>query len=146
MFPRLLTAGVLRQIASSLGMVACILPGLAVLLLLYLFAAVMVLENAGIFASFSRSTRLIMGSLGQSMALLVLLLLIRLGINAIPALFAEELAARLVYQALAAAFVAFEIVASVMLYFSARCRLENLDLDLLANAVDAPPPTPEPAL
>jgi len=139
-----LVINILVGLAVGLGTLACILPGIYLSCVLMVPVQALVLENANPIDSVSRSWRLLTG-----MFLEVLVLTFVLGFMAmgtVAAMFVPiPFLGTIISQTLGALFVAFQSVVFTVLYFSARCRHEHLDLDLAADAVAAHANELEPA-
>lgn len=114
----------------------CIVPGQAFYALLILRVPVMALEEEGPVRGFKRAMALIRGQYLVSLALMAMLFSVSIA--------TESLSSTLTVPYLGAAFgygvsqiaVTLEVVITTVFFFSARSRMEHIDLDLLAREVD----------
>ncbi|MBA4018935.1 MAG: hypothetical protein C0483_17340 [Pirellula sp.] len=126
----------LMTLAIGLGMILCIVPGIIFAFWFALAQEVAVLENSSGSDALSRSKLLMKGNIGtlfvMSLILGVINFLIGLGAQIIP-----QPHVSVIVQAFVQGFVTiFGTCALVVFYFSVRCKMENFDLQLLAEAVD----------
>lgn len=129
----------LRWICIQVGSIACYVPGI---LLAGLFAAAMpavVLERKGPLAALGRSIELNKQRMLPSMGLILLLGLIesmmaQVG-NLMPSVLLQALAVAVMYSCTLALYASGVTV----FYFSGRCKVENYDLQLLAEEVASAP-------
>lgn len=135
--PYLLLGNFIIGIAVTAGTILCVIPGLIAQVMFFLFAPALVLENTGIDA-LSRSTRLISGFAWQTFVLLLALGVMGFFIGIVSEIIPISIVAQSLNGIVLGLFEVFKYVVALVLYFSARCRVENLDLDLLVNAVDTP--------
>lgn len=126
-------------VVMAIGFCMCIIPGLIAGAMFFLVPSALILENATMSDALSRSPRLVRGFVWQAVALILVLVIIGSGIGAFAAIIPSAVSMHVLYAAAQAAYRAFQSVVQVVLYFSARCRTENLDLDLMADQVDVPP-------
>lgn len=130
---------ILVGIATAVGTFLCIVPGLIVTALFYLYAPVIVLERANTFDALSRSAHLIRGFVWNTVALILVLGFMQIGVSALAGLGPTSVGYQLAAYLVQAISIAFSTVVTVVLYFAARSRVEHLDLELMVNRVDAPP-------
>jgi hypothetical protein len=126
-------------VITAIGMCMCLIPGLIFAALLILVGPVLILENATMSDALSRSPKLVRGLMWQAVALVLVVVIIGMGIGAFAAIIPSTVVMHVLYAITQTAYRAFQSVVQVVLYFTARCRSENLDLDLLADQVDVPP-------
>jgi hypothetical protein len=96
--PRLNTltlAGLLATIAVAVGFILLIVPGLVVLTFLLVIVPVIMLENAGVSRSFSRSTELVRGHAWSVFAVLALTILVLVLVSILVGLLGEGFDSRL---------------------------------------------------
>lgn len=139
LLPKMLVLYVLVQVIISIGVCMCIVPGLIFMAMFFLFPPVLVLESAKMSDALSRSARLVRGFVWQTMALIFVVGLIGGGLQGIAFAVPSQIVIYVLYAVAQTGYIAFLSVVRTSLYFAARCRLESLDLDLLADAVDVPP-------
>ena len=142
LFP-LLGAWALSFLAVQFGTQMCLLPGLAAYLL-FLFApqAVMV-EEAGPLKALGRSVILAKDNIVMVLGLAVVLFVIRTFATLIVFIVPERHTISILFSVINGMMLALEMAAATVLYFSCRCRMENLDLNLLVGEVVAGETTPE---
>jgi hypothetical protein len=131
------------------GFMLCVLPGILMTFWFALASTVAVLEGISGFAALSRSWYLMRTFWIEHYVAFFLLSLVVLSINAgIGAgsgFVLEPYSAGIVATLLQAVTTSFQMIATVVFYFSCRCRVENFDLVQLAKAVAAAPgPAQEP--
>ena len=148
--PRLfaiVVANVAYNIAVTVGMMFCIVPGVLLAVWFYLYIPVMIFEQAGPFAAFGRSRDLVsqgeflriffvflaLGFLGTQMGLISMIL----PSPELEFMFSSFSGALL--QAFTAALV-------TIIYFSLRAKHESLDLEILASQIDLDSAAESPAL
>lgn len=135
-WPKVVVAGLLVGIAVGLGFVACFVPGIILLLMLYIVLPIIIFENAGIGEAFGRSQKLMKGHKRRVLNVIVLVGIINIALSVslqlIPGLYVNAVAA----AAVNSLFLAFNCIVTTVVYFSARCKVENFDLELLTSAVE----------
>ena len=128
---------ILTGLAIMGGFILLIIPGIIFAFWFSLSQHVTVLENTAGTAALTRSKALMKGNIGTAFALGLLLWVIIFGLSlaagVIPQIHTRILAAAVVQGIVtliaAATFVVF--------YFSCRCKAENFDLQVLADAIGA---------
>ena len=124
---------ILFFLAYVIGSMLCIIPGILVLLWYSLATQVVVIEGVAGTAALKRSKALMKDNMGAFFALLLVVGLVNLAIGAIanfvPQPHLRALMATLVQTVLSV----FTSAAVVVFYFSARCKNEQFDLQLLAD-------------
>ncbi len=126
-------------VATTVGTFLCIVPGLIVTALFYLYAPVIILERANTFDALSRSAHLIRGFVWNTIALILVVGIMQVGVSALAGLGPTSVGYQMAAYLAQAISIAFTTVVTVVLYFAARSRVEHLDLELLVNKVDTPP-------
>lgn len=144
--PRVIPGYFLAFVIKGIGFALCFIPGLLLTLYWYIYVQVLVLEEAGVLEAFSRSARLMEGHKLKVLVLLVVLWVIGALSGISYVIFPPGLGAVFLAQILNAFLSAFAIVLSTVVYFSARCQVEHLDLDLLADKLSVGPETEGPVL
>lgn len=129
----------LTRMIVGVGACACVLPGLILASLFYVAPEALVLERTDMVTAIGRSVHLVWGSLWQVAALIVVVSIVGIGISSLPDLIPARLAYHVLYVIAESAYTSFKAVVAVVLYFAMRCRVEHLDLDLLAAEVDLAP-------
>ncbi len=128
------------------GLALCVLPGILFAFWLALASTIAMLERTSGIAALRRSWYL-MRSAGiehywQYFRLGVVIFLIQAGIGGGAAVVLERHLAAVAGAILQALGVGFAMIASVVFYYSCRCRIENFDLVQMARAVAAEPTMP----
>lgn len=128
------------------GLALCALPGILFLFWFALTSTVVVLERTSGISAFRRSWYL-MRSAGlehylQIFLLGVVIFFIQLGIGAGAAVIPQRHVEGVLGALLQTLAVTFGTIASVVFYYSCRCRVENFDLVQLAKAVASAPTAP----
>jgi hypothetical protein len=125
-------------ITPLLGLVT-ILPAMGIVIYLafrfWLMTQVVVLEDLSGMKALSRSGELMKGNYGTVFVLGLVVGIIQVMVSG-AAVFVPVLALHIIINVLVAAVLfLFAAAASVVFYFSCRCKLENFDLTILANSV-----------
>lgn len=115
----------------------CVLPGLLFYALLFPRLAVMTLEDAGPFRAVTRSLSLIRGQWHIPVVVVIVLVSVQLLFSFIASWAELPSVGAYVTSVATGMCMTFETSLAAVLYVSCRCRHEHLDLDLLAQAVDA---------
>jgi hypothetical protein len=128
------------------GLALCVLPGILVLFWFALATTIAMLERTSGIAALRRSWYL-MRSAGiehywQYFRLGVVIFLIQAGIGGGAAVILERHLAAVAGGILQTLGVGFATIASVVFYYSCRCRIENFDIVQMARAVAAEPTEP----
>ncbi|MBI4559744.1 MAG: hypothetical protein HY706_19310 [Candidatus Hydrogenedentes bacterium] len=134
---RLIFGTLLVAILVGLGTMLCIVPGIYLTLLWFVFQPVLILENVGIGEAMGRSAHLMKGSMWQALILILVLQGIALGLVVCGAFFQGRFVGTALFSILGTVIHLFNSIVAMVFYFSARCKREALDLDLLADAVAA---------
>lgn len=141
-----LAASFLRSVLVILG----IFPGVLLLFtpMFYVvaryFAVIpaIVLEDAGTFGSFSRSSELSRGRkwhiLGTLVLVTIIYYLLVIGVSMIGALMGNFVVQTLVSSVAAILIYPVVAITESLLYYDARIRSEGLDIELMTDALDAP--------
>lgn len=135
----LVLGNILVGMAVGVGALLCLIPGLIVAALFYLFPAVVVLERVNTLDALSRSWGLLRGSVWNTVALILVMAIVQMAIGGMSALSTTRIALQMAAYLMQSISIAFSTIVIVVLYFAARSRVEHLDLELLTNAVDTAP-------
>lgn len=126
---------VLLFLAVAGGMLLCIVPGILAAFWFTLSTQVVVLEGSAGTAALSRSKELMTGNIGTFFVLSLLIAVINISVG-FAAAFIPQAHVRVVGVAIVqAALSIFSTAAVVVFYFSCRCKHEQFDLQILAQAV-----------
>jgi len=140
--PSVILASFVFVVAVGIGTACCcVVPGLLISLFWYLYMPLLVLEPGGFGAdlvnAFTRSPRLMRGSLMKAFVLSLILYLIGLAVGSAVApafLFTKSLLPRILAGILGSVAYplvkAFGTIVTTVFYFSERSRVEHLDLQL----------------
>ncbi len=135
-FPLLWTS-FLMIVAIMGGLILLIVPGILAMFWFVLSTQVVVVEGVGGFKALKRSKALMKGNIGTLIVLGIVLGAISAGVN-LAVLFIPQPHARIVISSLVGGVMTiFGSAATVVFYFSARCKNEQFDLQLLADNVGA---------
>lgn len=143
----LVFAHILYVLVVAVGTLLCVIPGIYLGVLLYLFIPAVLFENAGPIQALTRSKDLILH--GEFMRIFFLWL--ALGFVGAPlgilSFVVPYPAVDLLIQSLAGAVLQMFVAAVVtVIYFSLRCKHESLDLEILASQLDLEAAEEAPAL
>jgi len=116
----------------------CMAPGILIYAMFFLRIPVMVLEDGRPVASFSRAVRLLYGYWHVAILAVIVLVTVYLPLDLFTGLGDMPYVGPFVDSTLVNLTDSFEVAVFTVMYFSARCRNEHLDLDLLARDVDIP--------
>lgn len=119
------------------GMFLLIIPGIIFAFWFALWGQVVVIEGLAGVNALKRSKYLMKGSVGKLFVLGLLVGMISGGLGAVCNFIPEQHVQLLVRTILQGILAAFGCAAYVVFYFSCRCKVENFDLTLLADAVAA---------
>jgi hypothetical protein len=136
----LLWTWLLMMLAIMGGMILCIIPGILFAFWFSLASHTVVIEGNSGVAALSRSKFLMTGNIGTVFVLSILVGVIQVAIQFGAGLIPQQHLAVIAAVALGAVGTIFGAAAFVVFYFSCRCKAENFDLQLLAEAVGAEPP------
>ncbi len=122
-----------------MGMLLLLVPGIILACAYFVSTPVCIAEQAGVFASMSRSGFLTRGYRWPVFGMLLLLYVAGLGLNGIVSFATEPMgaAASLIFdQALAVVVGAFEGVLTGVVYYDLRVAKEGIDIDKIAGVFD----------
>lgn len=136
----LLGTSILAGLIMYVGFLFCIVPGIFAAFFFVFTAHVVVIEGISGWAALVRSKRLVKGSALTWFVLGLLLGFIRIAIGSVAGAIPQIHLAVIVQTLVDAVIVIFASAAFVVFYFSCRCKTENFDLKLLAEAVGEEPP------
>ena len=135
-YGRFFTANLLFLALLALGFMLCIAPGILFMLFCYVYLHVVVLEDGPLIGSLGRAKELMYGSKGAVFILTVLSFLLHDAVMAVQLLIPPGFGGAVLAGAASAFHWTFVAVLSTVVYFSARARLEHLDLDLRVARID----------
>ena len=137
-----LVASLLRSVLVVLGVICLIVPMFWVAAKYFAVVPAIVLEDAGTFRSFHRSSELARGRkwhvLGTLMLATIIYYLLVTGVSIIGAVTGNFVVQTLVSSL--GAILVYPVVAitEALVYYDARIRSEGLDIELMTEALDAP--------
>ena len=130
----LLWTSILMGIAIMGGLILFVIPGLLCIFWFMLAQQVTVLETMNGFPALSRSKALMKGNIGTAFVLSLIVGVINIGLsaasNVVPSPFNIILGA-----VIAGGVTLVSTCSLVVFYFSCRCKLDNFDLEVLAEEV-----------
>lgn len=153
--PMIWTA-ILSGLVIGLGFLMCIVPGVIFALFYYIINQVVVIEGQSGVEAMRRSWNLMKGNIGNAFILSIVIFIIQMCIMVPPQLMMTEGAWPIVEKILESFFevvvLMFNSCVFVAMYFSGRCKHEQFDMYMLAQALGRPAPaaaesdlsTPEP--
>ncbi len=130
---RLIGTNILSSIVIMLGMLALILPGIYFMLRYLLTSQVVVVEGLGGSPALKRSWHLMKDNLGNGFTLVFIIAIITWAFQFVGLLTGSELLSILINLVSQMVLFVFGLAAWVVLYFSARARHDNFDLQVLAE-------------
>lgn len=137
-FPLVWTS-ILMMLAIWVGFLLLIIPGIYFSIWFGLSQHVTVLEDLSGGAALSRSKRLVNPLRGQFLALGIIMIAMTLGINWTANLIPQAHLQLLASSLLNAVSTILWTAAAVVFYFSARCAVDNFDLERLAASIGEGP-------
>jgi hypothetical protein len=136
-------AGVIASIATGIGFILLIVPGIFLALHFFAVTPAAVLEGLGPTAALARSGDL---SKGRKMTIFLTFLLviviyfvIFMGVGLVSAIAGGIVVQTLINALLTVTLYPVFAITVVLLYYDARVQSEGLDIELMAGALDAPP-------
>lgn len=121
------------MVGSVISLIACLIVGW----LMFFTLQVVIVEKRRLIGSLERSLRLSQPHLLPILAAFIIFFCVRVSLGGVATIIPQphvQVAANAIVSGM---IVAFETVVTVVLYYSCRCRLENYDLVLLAQEVQA---------
>lgn len=128
---------VLYGLAIFGGTLMLIIPGILFALWFALAPQIVVLEWSPVGAAMDRSRQLMKGNLLSLLALELIWIMMFMGITASPQLIPQAHLQIIAQSFLQAFTTVLGLSVSVVFYYSCRCKAENFDLQLLADAISA---------
>jgi hypothetical protein len=136
---------ILIYLAIFVGLILFIIPGIIFMYWYLLATRVVVIEGVAGTAAMKRSKLLIKGSGGTLFVLTILLFFIG-GAIGVVASFVHQPELKIIMTAICQAIASiFATAAMVVFYFSCRCKVENFDLQMLAESVGKDEPDALPS-
>jgi len=137
-----LVASFLRSLLVIVGIILLIVPMFWVVARYFAVIPAIVLEDAGTFASFSRSAELSRGRkwhiLGTLVLVTIIYYLLVMGVSMLGALPGNFVVETMVSSAGTILIYPVVAIAEALLYYDTRIRSEGLDIELMTDALDAP--------
>jgi hypothetical protein len=131
----LIVTGILVYLIIVVGTILCIIPGIIASFILFLTTQVVVVEGVWGMDALKRSRQLMKGNVGTAVVLIILIFIIQLGLSFGGNLIPQKQIGAVVTALFQSAVFVFTSAAWVVFYFSCRCKAENFDLAILADAV-----------
>ncbi len=130
---RLYWTWLLVMFAIMGGLICLIIPGILAMFWFSLATQVVVIERIGGFAALKRSRHLMKGNIGRIFVLFLILGAISIGLQMVSGFIPQRHAEAIMNVVIQGVLMIFNSAALVVFYFSARCRHEQFDLQLLAE-------------
>jgi hypothetical protein len=128
---------ILVMVAIMGGLILFIIPGILAAFWFSLATQVVVIERISGFSALKRSRYLMVGNIGRMFVLGLVLGVISIGLQLAAGMIPQEHLQEVANIVIQGVFTVFGSVATVIFYFSARCRHEQFDLQLLAANLEA---------
>ncbi len=128
---------ILVGLAVMGGLILLVIPGIIALFWFALATQVVVVEKISGFAAMKRSRAIMKGNIGTFFVLGIVIGAIAIGVGIGAAFIPQRHAQAFLGVIVQCALVVFNSAAVVVFYFSARCKNEQFDLQLLAQNVQA---------
>lgn len=137
----LLGVTLLVTLATWGGLILLIIPGIYFAVRLFLSTYSVIIEGTGPTAAMGRSWDLMNGNMGNGIVLGLVVLIATGTLGAVANVIPEPHLRAVITSLIQGASMVGTSAAGVVFYFSCRCKHENFDLSILANAVgqEAPP-------
>jgi len=132
-----LGTSLLTGLAVGAGFVMCILPGIAAAVMFGLVAPITIIESKAGPDAMTRSWELVKRNIGPMIVLGLLQFTISIQITVISGLIPQVYLRLIVAGILQGIAHLLQTSGVVVFYYSCRCQLENFDLWLLADSIDA---------
>lgn len=126
---------ILYALSVGVGIMLCFVPGILALLWFPLFTPIVVLESISGIDALKRSKFLITDSIGRWVGLGLLVFFINGSAGGVAGLIPQPHVRIIITALIQGLATVFGTTAIVLFYFSCRCKRENFDLALLADAV-----------
>jgi len=137
-FGSLILASILITLGTMIGLIFFILPGIYLMLAWFIAVPALMIENLSASAALSRSRALTKGHLGLIIALGFILFILATSVGIAAALVPIPYLQAVVTSIINTLFGGLNAIVVTVLYFSARCKHENFDLELLTQTLDSP--------
>ncbi len=135
-WPRMVWTSILMFLAIYGGIILCLIPGIIFAFWFMLSQHVVVLEGISGSAALGRSKDLMMGEMLKGFVLGLIIFVINLALGGSGALIPQPQVQLIVQTVIGAALATFASSAITILYFSCRSKLDNYDLEMLAQSVE----------
>lgn len=142
LLPAMIIAGILVGFFVMLGLIALIIPGIYLMLRFSLVNQVVVLEGLTGMKALKRSWYLMKGNMGTVLVLGFIASIITVVFALVAAILPTAILTVIGTAIGNTVAVVFAATASVVFYFSCRSKVENYDLQLLAESIGEAPPQP----
>jgi hypothetical protein len=135
-WPGLVGTTILMGLAIMGGTMLCLIPGIIFSFWFMLSQHVVVIENIAGPSALGRSKDLMKGEMGKAFVLGLIIFVINLALSGISAIIPQPQVQLIVQTVVGAALTTFASCAITMLYFSCRSKVDNFDLQMLAQSVE----------
>lgn len=139
-FGSIFGAALLRGFAVGLGIIACVVPGIILMIVTFAMPMAVVLEGASASEAFDRSRALAKDQWGRIVGTYVLAYLLALlaaiGLGVVAALVGGEAIGRLADAVGSVLLAPFVAVVGTLLYYDLRIRKEAFDVQMLVAEID----------
>ena len=145
-FMPLLGASILYALGTVIGTLCLIIPGIYLTLAWYVLYPALLFENLTVFQAFGRSRRLMVGHKRKAFNVVFVLGIIMFGSAMFAGMIPNAYASAALSELVTSCNVLFNAVVVTVMYISARCRVEQFDLELLTQMVEGKSRAEEPVL
>ena len=125
----------LYYLVMMLGFVLCIIPGFIFMFWFFLQNHIVVIEGIWGPKALSRSRALAKGSYSTLFVLLFMMFIIQLALGLAANVMGQSIVQAVVASIVGSILVVLYAAVFVVFYFSCRCKVENFDLNILAESV-----------
>jgi hypothetical protein len=135
---RLIITAVISGIGIMAGMMLCLIPGIYLVFAWYIIYPILIFEDLPVMSVFGRSINLMRGHKIKAFVIGIVLTLMGFGVSILARLIPGEYSTSLISSVIDSFILAFNCIVVTVLYFSARCKIEGFDLELLAQSIESP--------
>ena len=134
-WPALIATALLAGLGVAVGFMLFIVPGVYLAFAWYIVYPVLMIEGLPVRKTFGRSRALMKGHMGKAFVVGVVLFVIGFTITMLAELVPGSYPSAILSAVVQSFIIGFNCIVVTMIYFSARCLVENFDLELLAGSV-----------
>ncbi len=136
-YPKVFVANLLLWVVLSIGFLLCFIPGVIMMFVFFCYYTVIVLENGPILGSLGRSAELMRGHKRKALAAYIVFMFLGWGAGFFEIIIPQGFGGAVLGGAAMALTLTFWPVINTAIYYSARSKVEHVDLDLRVNELDS---------